>query len=172
MTKISKFQNLFNLQNTTWSPLILSSSIQTTVHSWWLFCLVEPLLLATKLKKFDWFSLSFFPFIFPPGSMLKNLQGTEGWKGYEVTVNGPFFANMLKKARNLVFLKKACVFYILSAKRSSLKLLYATTFTHYRFDVKEPPRYGRLERLRGHGKWASTKRFFSRQVIDNIIMIL
>ena len=33
-----------------------------------------------------------------------------------------------------------------------------------RFDVKEPPRYGRLERLRGHDKWASTKRFYSRQL--------
>jgi hypothetical protein len=33
-----------------------------------------------------------------------------------------------------------------------------------RFDVKDAPRFGRLERLRGHGRWASTKRFFSRQL--------
>ena len=34
----------------------------------------------------------------------------------------------------------------------------------FRFDVKDAPRYGRLERLRGHGNWASTKRFYSRQL--------
>ena len=34
----------------------------------------------------------------------------------------------------------------------------------FRFDIKDPPRYGRLERLRGHEKWASTKRFYSRQL--------
>ena len=34
----------------------------------------------------------------------------------------------------------------------------------FRFDIKDAPRFGRLERLRGHGKWASTKRFFSRQL--------
>ena len=34
----------------------------------------------------------------------------------------------------------------------------------FRFDVREPPRYGRLERLRGLGKWVSTKRFYSRQL--------
>ena len=30
--------------------------------------------------------------------------------------------------------------------------------------MREPPRYGRLERLRGLGKWVSTKRFYSRQL--------
>ena len=33
-----------------------------------------------------------------------------------------------------------------------------------RFDVTEGPRYGRIERLRGNGRWVSTKRFFSRQL--------
>ena len=37
-------------------------------------------------------------------------------------------------------------------------------FFRFRFDIKDAPRFGRLERLRGHGKWASTKRFFSRQL--------
>ena len=34
----------------------------------------------------------------------------------------------------------------------------------FRFDVTEPPRYGRLERLRGNGRWVTTKRFYTRQL--------
>lgn len=41
---------------------------------------------------------------------------------------------------------------------------FENTFFLNRFDIKDAPRFGRLERLRGHGKWASTKRFFSRQL--------
>ncbi len=33
-----------------------------------------------------------------------------------------------------------------------------------RFDVRDAPRFGRVERLRGNGRWASTKRFFSRHL--------
>jgi hypothetical protein len=35
---------------------------------------------------------------------------------------------------------------------------------YFRFDVTDGPRYGRLERLRGNGRWVSTKRFYSRQL--------
>ena len=30
--------------------------------------------------------------------------------------------------------------------------------------MTEPPRYGRLERLRGNGRWVTTKRFYTRQL--------
>ena len=43
-------------------------------------------------------------------------------------------------------------------------ILNIPKFLPTRFDIKDAPRFGRLERLRGHGKWASTKRFFSRQL--------
>ncbi len=33
-----------------------------------------------------------------------------------------------------------------------------------RFDVVDGPRYGRLERLKGDGRWVATKRFYSRQL--------
>ena len=49
---------------------------------------------------------------------------------------------------------------------SELQVLYNVKSCKFffRFDIKDAPRFGRLERLRGHGKWASTKRFFSRQL--------
>ncbi len=34
----------------------------------------------------------------------------------------------------------------------------------FRFDVTDGPRYGRIQRLRGNGQWAGTKRFYSRQL--------
>ena len=40
--------------------------------------------------------------------------------------------------------------------------IYLINFS--RFDVTEPPRYGRLERLRGNGRWVTTKRFYTRQL--------
>ena len=43
-------------------------------------------------------------------------------------------------------------------------LSFNPVWFYFRFDVKDAPRYGRLERLRGHGNWASTKRFYSRQL--------
>ena len=51
--------------------------------------------------------------------------------------------------------------FILRFLKHILKTLF---FFLNRFDIKDAPRFGRLERLRGHGKWASTKRFFSRQL--------
>ena len=30
--------------------------------------------------------------------------------------------------------------------------------------MTEPPRFGRLERLRGNGRWVTTKRFYTRQL--------
>ena len=33
-----------------------------------------------------------------------------------------------------------------------------------RFDVIQPPKYGRIERLRSNGRWVTTKRFFNRQL--------
>ncbi|TRY66991.1 hypothetical protein TCAL_11761 [Tigriopus californicus] len=55
---------------------------------------------------------------------------------------------------------------------SALITSYNLTFTtnapeqslNIRFDVLQSPRYGRIERLRGNGRWVSTKRFFSRQL--------
>ena len=47
---------------------------------------------------------------------------------------------------------------------SILIFLSILAWFYFRFDVKDAPRYGRLERLRGHGNWASTKRFYSRQL--------
>ena len=44
-----------------------------------------------------------------------------------------------------------------------------TTGNFCRFDVTEGPRHGRLERLRGNGRWVSTKRFYSRQLERNKI---
>ena len=46
----------------------------------------------------------------------------------------------------------------------SYQIFNFSFFSRFRFDIKDAPRFGRLERLRGHGKWASTKRFFSRQL--------
>ena len=37
-------------------------------------------------------------------------------------------------------------------------------FAFCRFDITDGPRFGRLERLRGNGRWERTKRFYSRQV--------
>ncbi len=37
-------------------------------------------------------------------------------------------------------------------------------FFFFRFDITDGPRYGRVERLRGNGRWSGTKRFYSRQL--------
>ena len=39
-------------------------------------------------------------------------------------------------------------------------------FPFCRFDVTDGPRFGRLERLRGNGRWERTRRFYSRQVSE------
>ncbi len=38
------------------------------------------------------------------------------------------------------------------------------SFFFFRFDITDGPRYGRVERLRGNGRWSGTKRFYSRQL--------
>ena len=37
-------------------------------------------------------------------------------------------------------------------------------FIYCSFDVIQPPKYGRIERLRSNGRWVTTKRFFNRQL--------
>ena len=48
----------------------------------------------------------------------------------------------------------------------SLYLIYLDLilFVIFRFDVIQPPKYGRIERLRSNGRWVTTKRFFNRQL--------
>ena len=46
-----------------------------------------------------------------------------------------------------------------------MMLKYFTSFFKlFRFDVIQPPKYGRIERLRSNGRWVTTKRFFNRQL--------
>ena len=47
---------------------------------------------------------------------------------------------------------------------SHLSVCLEDMFPFCRFDVTDGPRFGRLERLRGNGRWERTKRFYSRQV--------
>ena len=43
-------------------------------------------------------------------------------------------------------------------------LFLITRNINFRFDVTQPPKYGRIERLRSNGRWVTTKRFFNRQL--------